>query len=674
MKPISLIFRAASAVLLVALTTVSVSSVYASGGRSPSPRETPPPPQEQPDPGTPVPAPNSPGSAEADGGGPVIHKIFKILFDYRTMKDAIIATINGMFEDAVGEISTTGSPLYQMGSEISKIVFQTEKLKDLRYSSWVELRKVAFALLPLVAALTLWASMKEGLYSVTGYANTLEAVTEFVVSIALALASYWLMEQAIGLTESLTLAIAGAFQLDLTASVFSGVLVKTFTFGSMSPVMTMLFSIIALVFIVVFMVSVLLAFLAREVIMIITVALAPLLILLGSVRPLGWLRSLWSKAFFVFLLLLPVNVLLMGVSAKLHLSAVDLSSGPLSFTLQLIIIAGTLSILIALNTTLGKLVFGAAIEVAKKAGSTLMDLGSIAAGLAVGAGALGAGSAGALGGALGGSQTLSPAGGGGGGGGFGRSISGNLSGTTGITSTSKLTSTIGGVLSSSRSSAVRSFGGGLRAGTAVRDYQEANQLMRSSPPLDLANKEMPGYEQGLADVTEQFDTVQKSVGLGGKQEELEAATRFGADTAVANLRAVENAGGSARDYLHEAGYLHRGRKNIELAGREFIRAEAGSFVLGKHRSRYQSNEIMDRTPNTRELHYRDFAVGHRIVQAEQRKQNSPFREISPAKLEATARAVHARRLSGMSSNLDIMDSAANSRLEDWIDDSLGLIK
>lgn len=671
MKPRPLILKAAFAVLLTVLTAACVSSVYAAGGSSPALEGTPPPPQDQPVPSTPEPAAPSPAGTGTDGGGTVVNKIFKILFDYRTMKDAIIAALNGMFADAVGEISTTGSPLYQMGSEISQIVFQTEKLKALRYSSWIELRKVAFALLPLVASLTLWASLKEGLYSVTGYANTLEAVTEFVVSLGLALASYWLMEQAINLTESLTLAIANAFQLDITASVFSGVLVKTFTFGSMSPVMTMIFSIVAFVFMAVFMVSVLLAFLAREVVMVIAVSLAPLMILLGAVRPLGWLRSLWSKAFFVFLLLLPVNVLLMGISAKLHLSAVDLSSGPLSFTLQLIIMAGTLSILIALNTTLGKLVFGAAIEVAKKVRSTLKDLGSMAAGLAVGLGGLGAGTLGAVGGSLGGSQALSPAGGSGG---FGGGISANLARETGITNTRKLTSTIGGVLSSSRSSAVRSFGGGMRAGSAVRDYQESNRLLRASPPLDLANNVMPGYEQGLADVKEQFDTVQKAAGLGGKQEDLEAATRFGADTAVANLRAVENAGGSAQDYLHEAGYLHRGRKNVEQAGREFIRAESSSFVLGKYKSRYQQNEIPDRTPNTRELHYRDFAVGHRIVQAEQKQRNSPFREISPDKLEAAARAVHARRLSGMNSNLDIMESAANKPLEDWINDSPGLAR
>ncbi|HDN04999.1 MAG TPA: hypothetical protein ENF27_03585 [Chloroflexi bacterium] len=652
------ILAAAFILLLMVLTTLSASSVSAAGNGHPAAEGTPPPPSPPPDPGTP-----EPSVGDNDEGGErksIIGQIFNIVFDYRTMKDAIISTINGMFEDAVGDISTTGSPLYDVGSEISEIVFQTEKLKELRLSTWVGLRKVAFALLPLVAAMTIWASMKDGLYSVTGYANTLEAVTEFIVSIAIALASYWIMEQLISLTKSLTLAIAGAFEINITGSVFVGSLLKSASFSTLSPLMSMIFSIFAFVFLVVFMISVELAFLAREVVLIITVGMAPLMIVLGSVRPLGWLRALWSKSFVVFLLILPLNVLLLGIAVKLHISAVDLSSGILSTVLQLLILAGTISILIALNTTLGKLVYGAAIEVAKQVGSTLLSLGTMAAGLAVGAGALGAGGLAAAGGSMGGSQPLMPVSGGGG------------SGGADITSTSRLTSTIGGVLSSSGNSAVRNLGRGLRSGNAIRDHRLANQVPPSSAPLDIANNGMPGYEAGIADVMDQFENNPNAVAAIGSDEQiLTENTRLGADTAVANLRAMESAGLSARDGLRETSYLHAGRTNIEMAGREFIRAEAGSFALGDS-SRYQPNEITAQVPPTGNLHPRDFAVGHRIVQAEQKHHGSSFRNITPDKMESVARAVHARRLSGMSSNLDIIDSAAKNNLQDWINDSLGL--
>ena len=659
------IYTAALIILLVVLTTLSVSSVSASGNALPAPQGTPPPPSPPPDPGTP-----EPSEGDDDGGGErksIIKQIFTIIFDYRTMKDAIISTINGMFEDAVGDISTTGSPLYDVGREISEIVFQTEKLKELRLSTWLGLRKVAFALLPLVAAMTIWASMKDGLYSVTGYANTLEAVTEFVVSIAIALASYWIMEQTISLAKSLTLAIAGAFEINITGSVFVGSLLKSVSFGTLNPVMSMIFSIFAFVFLVVFMISVELAFLAREVVLIITVGMAPLMILLGSVRPLGWLRALWSKAFIVFLLILPVNVLLLGIAVKLHISAMDLSSGILSTILQILILAGTISILIALNTTLGKLVYGAAIEVAKQVGSTLMSLGTMAAGLAVGAGALGAGGLAAAGGSAGG---LAPVAGGSGSGG---AISGSITSGANVTSTSKLTSTIGGVLSGSRNSTVRNLGRGMRAGNAIRDHKLENQAPPSSAPLDIANNGMPGYEAGIGDVMDQFQGNPNAVAaIGPDEQTLTSNTRLGADTAVANLRAMESAGLSARDGLQETNYLHGGRTNIEMAGREFIRAEAGSFALGDY-SRYQPNEITAQVPNTGDLHPRDFAVGHRIVQAEQKHHGSTFRNVSPDMMGSVARAVQTRRLSGMTSNLDIIDSAAQSNLQDWIDDSLGLL-
>ena len=650
--------------MLVVLTTLSVSTVSASGNSLPGPEGTPPPPSPPPDPGTP-----EPPNGDDDGGGErksIIKQIFTIIFDYRTMKDAIISTINGMFEDAVGDISTTGSPLYDVGSEISEIVFQTEKLKELRLSTWLGLRKVAFALLPLVAAMTIWASMKDGLYSVTGYANTLEAVTELVVSIAIALASYWLMEQLISLTKSLTLAVAGAFEINITGSVFVGSLLKSATFSTLNPLMSMVFSIFAFVFLVVFMFSVELAFLSREVVLIITVGIAPLMIILGSVRPLGWLRALWSKAFIVFLLILPVNVMLLGIAVKLHLSAMDLSSGILSTVLQLLILAGTISILVALNTTLGKLVYGAAIEVAKQVGSTLMSLGTMAAGLAVGAGALGAGGLAAAGGSAGG---LAPSAGGGSGG----AISGSLASGANVTSTSKLTSTIGGVLSGSQNSAVRNLGRGVRAGNAIRDHRLANQSPPSSALLDIANNGMPGYEAGIGDVMDQFQGNPNAVAaIGPDEQTLTVNTRLGADTAVANLRAMESAGLSARDGLQETNYLHAGRSNIELAGREFIRAEAGSFALGDY-SRYQPNEITAQVPRSANLHPRDFAVGHRIVQAEQKHHGSTFRNITPDMMGSVARAVQARRLSGTTSNLDIIDSAAQSDLQDWIDDSIGLL-
>lgn len=652
---------AAVLMLLVGISTISVSNVYA------RPNEVPDPPP----PGRPPTTPDPPGDGDSgDTGdknknGGVLTQIFKVMFDTSTMKDAIVNSIDSIFDDAVGNLTASSSPFYKMGSEISDIVFETEKLKAVRLASWIQLRKVAFALLPLTAALTIWASMKDGLYSVTGYANTFEAVAEFFVSIGIALASFWLMEQAISLVKVLTLAIAESLQVDITGSVYAGMLIKPIALGLSNPVMSMILNILSFALVLTYMGSVIIAFLAREVVLIMTVALAPVMIILGSVRSLGWLRGLWSKAFIVFLLLLPINVLTMGVALKLWVTALSLSSGPLAALLQLAILAGTLSVLIAVNGTLGKLVYGAAIEVAQKVGKTLTSVATMAAGLAVGAVGVGA-----LGGsALGGAAGLAPAVSGVSGGGAGMAAS---SGGV-VTSTSNLTSTIGRTLSSSRSAAVSSLGRGMQIGAAVKDHQMATQSPPSSSQLDIANKGVPGQAKGVADVMEQIDTPHKAAAIGSDQATLANRVTLGAETSVATLEAVESGGLSASDYLRDTNYLNPGRPDVEMAGRDFIRSEAGSFALGG-RSNFTQTELGNTTPNTIGLHSLDYQAAQRIVQSEQRYGSSYYSEISASKMQDVAQAVHARRVSGMRSYDAIINNAKQDpNLKAWIDKSKGLL-
>jgi hypothetical protein len=583
------------------------------------------------------------------------------------MKDAIVNSIDSIFDDAVGNLTASSSPFYKMGSEISNIVFETEKLKAVRLASWIQLRKVAFALLPLTAALTIWASMKDGLYSVTGYANTFEAVAEFFVSIAIAMASFWLMEQSISLVKILTLAIAESLQVDITGSVYAGMLIKPVALGLSNPIMSMILNILSFALVLTYMGSVIIAFLAREVVLIMTVALAPIMIILGSVRSLGWLRGLWSKAFIVFLLLLPINVLTMGVALKLWVAALSLSSGPLATLLQLAILAGTLSVLIAVNGTLGKLVYGAVIEVAQKVGKSLASVATMAAGLAVGAVGVGALGGSTLGGAGGMAPAIS-----GGGGGAGLAI-GNASAGGVVTSTSNLTSSIGRTLSSSRSSALSSLGRGMHIGAAVKDHQLATQSPPSSSQLGIANKGVPGQAKGVADVMEQIDTPQKAAAIGSDQATLANRVTLGVETSAATLEAVESGGLSASDYLRDTNYLTPGRPDVEIAGRDFIRSEAGSFALGG-RSNFTQTELVNATPNTVGLHSLDYQAAQRIVQSEQRYGSSYYSEISASKMQDVAQAVHTRRVSGMRSYDAIINNAKQDpNLKAWVDKSKGLL-
>jgi hypothetical protein len=665
------IYAAALIILLVILTTHSVSSVSASGNSLPAPQGTPPPPSPPPDPGTPEP------SGDDDDGGEkksIINRIINIIFDYRTMKDAIISTVSGMFEDGVADIATEGTELYGLGAEISKIVFPDPEqiksanqlsMKDVRQSTWREMRKVAFALLPLVAALTIWASMKEGLYSVTGYANTLEAVTELVVSIAIALASYFLMEQAISLTSSLAVAIGGAFEYNIKLSVLAGALIKPMTFANSSPIMAMILYIFALVFLVVFMGSVFIAFLAREVVLVMVVGMAPLMMILGSVRPLGWIRALWTKAFFVVLLILPINVLLLGVSVKLQIIAADLTTGLTGTIFYLLIVVGIISILIAVNSALGKLVYSAAIEVAQKIGSAIEDVVSI--GAVLGGAAIGAGGFSALLGGTGGTMGLATNGGGGfSGGGM---LASTVSTGGDITQTGNLTKVIGTALSGSRSKVLSGFGRGLSAGSNIKDQQQKQlqQTQPTLPPIDIENNGMPGYNEGMDDVKNLYQGDFSSMPYLAEESILNSNGEAAGNALQATLRAAEDDRISGRLVYKELGV---NRPDLKMAGREITQKEVGTAVLGNH-SPYMANNINFQAPTTPGLHQRDYAVALRMALNDQKHHGSAFRDPDPQMMGDVARAVRESRLSGMSWTQNIIDDASSQDLQNWVDDKLG---
>jgi len=674
----------AIALLTAGLLAAVVYDVSASPGAGPyePPNETPAPPK-----------PPGDGDGEGDAGdagdssdtkkeGGVVTWIKKIVFDSSTMKDAIVTAINFIFYGGTVSLTAESNPLYILGKDISELVFHSTELKDIRKTSWIQLRNVAFALLPLIAALTIWASMKEGLYSVTGYANTFEAIAEFFVSIGLALASYWLMEQSINLVKILSTAISDSMGTNITMDVWQGMLHKnTFllTSGAGTGIMSMVLSIISFCVALAYIFSVVFAFLAREVVILLTVALAPLMIILGTVRPLAWLRSLWAKAFIVFLLLLPVNVLVMGISFKLWASVADISTQKAATFLQLAIMIGVLSVLVALNGTVGKMVFGAAVEATKKIGTSVLSAGAfVATGIATGglsaAGTAAGGTAATTGG------TLAPTTGSGGGLGV---TAGSLSGAGAVTNTSKLNATIGSILSSSRNPIARSAGQGMRAGSALKDHRTQKALSSpslpyQSAPLNLDGKSMPGREKAFNDVTDMFATEKQRMSLGGKEYDvLEAETKIGMDTAESTLVAVRNAGGSEVDYIREKGHLHAGNSSVTEAFRDYYRAEGSTFALGD-KSKFKAHDISKNYPNSQRWHHRDFAVGHMIVQGEQRHmmaEGGKALEGTPDLVRRTSLAVASRRLTGASSYDDIMQSAAqNGNLDNWINDTLGQSK
>lgn len=239
-----------------------------------------------------------------------------------------------------------------------------------------------------------------------------------------------------------------------------------------------------------------------------------------------------------------------------------------------------------------------------------------------------------------------------------------------VTHTGNLTKVIGAALSGSKSQVPRSFGKGLSAGSHIQDQQQKQDSLFSSPPIDFDGDGMPGYPEGVEDVKSLYKGNGKAISaIGSNEDTLNMKTDLGADTPVTVLRAAQKAGVSGRDVLREMGYLHPGRTDLETAGREFIRAEAGSFALERH-SPFQQNQLHYRMPSTPNLHPRDFAASLRIVQNEQKHSQSIFRQPDVDMMGEVARAVQARRLSGTAFTDDMIASAQSQNLQNWIDDSL----
>ncbi len=138
---------------------------------------------------------------------------------------------------------------------------------------------------------------------------------------------------------------------------------------------------------VVFLITTVLLFLATALlfshfaIIVVTVVLlvvSPLVIILGNFKPFSWLYWTWSKAFVTILLVPAANAVLMQLWWRIGWSSISLQSPVLGRMLSL----GFLGLIISLNFTIGKLVYGPIMEATQKAWQSTKQLAASAVGIA----------------------------------------------------------------------------------------------------------------------------------------------------------------------------------------------------------------------------------------------------------------------------------------------------
>ena len=258
------------------------------------------------------------------------------------------------------------------------------------HPAWKVMFTISMLLLPATLALTALSVIRSGAASVLGYADLKEALLHWFISAGVAAASFYLISQAHKLSLATGQAIlSGNFEAArLTYAMFGVAFLQAGTLFFSTLIGQLFFTLFIFFFALTFLLSLLLALASFTALIYILTALAPVVIVLGTLPPLRWLHFMWSKALVVTFMLPAINALLLrGATTMLSNTQVGASDGFSEYLVGMFITGGLLSMLIAINYKVGEFVFGALMEVSRKAsGSTKAIAGMVmgAAGLAVG--------------------------------------------------------------------------------------------------------------------------------------------------------------------------------------------------------------------------------------------------------------------------------------------------
>ncbi len=641
-----------------------------------------------------LPPPPHHSEEEEDGasGEGTEQKIFQtivqtITFPFENLAAGMRESLNKLFSD------TASAAMEPMGDALDQALawlLPTDMLADLRWEAWRAMAKVAAALLPLALMITVGSAMREGVTSITGYAHAREALLNWLIGVGAAAASYLLLEKAIELSSGGASAIQQSLGQEILAGAHPGQqllggIVNSGLIANANPLLQLFLGFFALFTMIAIVASVTLAMLAREVLLLLLVAIAPVILLLGSMGPLRWLSGLWTKAVVISLLLGPINVLLIYLTALIATHANSASSGAGGTILGMLIGIGVISVLVAVNGTVGKMVYGAAIEVAHKA------LGSVVGVLQLAALATGFAIAPSAGGLLGAGRGLIPSSSVSGGGfssswlgaegnrslvgageasshfGPGRSRAHPVGSVANPSAKDDMTVAMGGALAGSRNRLLRSFGQGVRLGGVARGFAPADSALRPSAPMESIDfqSEISGARDEL--VARFAGSESKTMArFGLSQDDTQGSIEQGIQVARSAFAAMQDLGLDAGEALLDLGYFQGGGEKGAAA--RFSKANAGSWAFGA-RSPYEHPSPL--LPPRHDLSGHDVQAALNILGASVRHEGSIA--ATPKMIRQVALTVHQMREQHGQSIPSIIEQASRygsrATLLDWMRDA-----
>jgi hypothetical protein len=469
------------------------------------------------------------GTSSSNGGDTIITQLWNIVVQFAN--DTIGSGINYALWSLSREASLALGPEVDKGVNISihrmttigindqstfvlggEGVSTTEAVSpwwDTLYGAWSGVMVVSSFLLPVTLLATVIFALRGGMSSFTARADAKQALSDWLFSVAFAGASYFLLFQGFRASAAFTGYINQNFLTEVKLE-GGGVVSLLTMFASTGLVMILLKCLNALFillpvgaviliflgfFFIIGIVTIFLAFalaaLAKDVIIFIVVAVAPLVCILSAVPQFRWIFSAWFKVACGAIAIVPLTSMLWRIAGFMVVSTLNKTS-PLEVWdcfYSILLWVGFASIIVGIYGFVGKLVYAAAIEVAQKAAKATSDtvgLAVKAAGLTTGASLAGLSSASASSSSTGGGDTASansPDSGGG-----GRTAS----------SLNSAPSALASFMKSSGLPLISDFGAGLESGFRMGQKPASNLSSKPSAfSPHPADKPFPGQEEAI---------------------------------------------------------------------------------------------------------------------------------------------------------------------------------
>ena len=334
---------------------------------------------------------------------------------YRAARENLVGPLDQLITGPLGIVPGGGSPGSDSSAALPITGLPTVTVYQLFRDDFIvsrvalQVRNLAFALLPFTLILSLANALKKGAESVLGRAELQTAVVRWITSVAGVAICFPTLSLIYSMSVSLyqyafsaalgnNLGNLGRVVLESVLGEALLLLVTSLTPASAGLLALSLVVILFLVILAVLVLGALALGLAASVALIgILATIGPICIALSTLEPLEWMDEMWIRGVGIALFLPVIDLFLLGFLMAV-IGQID-RSGLWAAVLSALIAFGLTGLLISLNMAVGNALFGPVLQAAKMTGDIVTAIGGMvttAVTMGVAAAALGPAALGAV--------------------------------------------------------------------------------------------------------------------------------------------------------------------------------------------------------------------------------------------------------------------------------------